>query len=128
MFVWVVGVLGVNFVLVGLLLVLLVGGVLVLWVLIELEFCIGSNLFGGVGIGFMIVVMWWVSGYLGFVYEYLEIFDLVYFVINIGCMELLIFIVLMVYMLDWFILFSDTFKVLMFGVVSVVGVVVGVFV
>lgn len=126
--VWVASAWGVKPAFAGLLLALLVGGALVLWALAESEFRTGSHLFGGVGIGLMIVAMWWVSGHLGFVYEHPETLDSVYLATNTGRMESLTFTAPMAYTLDWLILFSDTSKVLTLGVVSVVGVVVGAFV
>lgn len=46
-------------------------------------------------------------------------------VINSGCMEVLSFVVLVLYMLEWLMFFSDMLKVLMVGIVSVLGVIVG---
>lgn len=50
-----------------LVLVLVMGGVLLLWVLFVCDFCMGDNLFGGIGVGLIIVGMWYVLGYFGYV-------------------------------------------------------------
>jgi hypothetical protein len=105
---------------------LLVGGALVVWALLGSDFR-GSfnNLLGGLGIGLVVVAMWWISGHLGFVPEHPETLDAVYLASNSGRMESLTFTAPMAYTLDWVIFFSDTSKLLTFGVVTVVGVVVG---
>jgi uncharacterized membrane protein YedE/YeeE len=118
--------LGLDPALTGLAVALLVGGALVVWALVGSDFR-GSfnNVLGGLGIGLVIVAMWWVSGHLGFVPEHPETLDAVYLASNSGRMESLTFTAPMAYALDWVIFFSDTSKLLTFGVVTVVGVVVG---
>ncbi len=118
--------LGLDPALTGLAVALLVGGALVVWALVGSDFR-GSfnNMLGGLGIGLVIVAMWWVSGHLGFVPEHPETLDAVYLASNSGRMESLTFTAPMAYTLDWVIFFSDASKLLTFGVVTVVGVVVG---
>ncbi len=125
---WIASGLGLDPALTGLLLALLVGGALVLWALLGTDFRNANNLLGGLGIGLAVVAMWWVSGHLGFVPEHPETLDAVYLASNSGRMESLTFTAPMAYALDWLIFFSDTSKLLTFGVVTVVGVVVGSFV
>jgi len=125
---WVSAGLGTNAGVAGLLMALLVGGALIAWALAGRDFRSGNNLLGGIGLGLVIVAMWWVSGHLGFVAEHPETLESVYLASNTGRMESLTFTAPMAYTLDWLIFYSDTSKVLTFGVVTVVGVVVGAFV
>ena len=88
----------------------------------------GENLLAGVGSGLLIVIMWWVSGSLGFVAEHPETLEEVYLTTNSGRMESLSFVAPVAYLLDWLMFFSDTSKVLSLGIVSVLGVIAGSFV
>lgn len=123
---WLASGLGLDPALTGLAVALLVGGALVVWALVGSDFR-GSfnNVLGGLGIGLVVVAMWWVSGHLGFVPEHPETLEAVYLASNSGRMESLTFTAPMAYVLDWLIFFSDTSKLLTFGVVTVMGVVVG---
>ncbi len=112
----------------GLLFALVVGGALVVWALLGRDFRTSNNLLAGVGLGLVVTAMWWVSGRLGFVAEHPETLDAVFLGSNTGRMDALTFTAPMAYSLDWLIFFSDTSKVLTFGVVTVVGMVVGAFV
>lgn len=122
---WIASGFGSNPALTGLVMAVLVGGGLVVWALMGPEFRSINNVVGGLGIGLVIVLMWWVSGRLGFVPEHPETLDAVYLGSNTGRMESLTFTAPMAYTLDWLIFFSDKSKVLTFGVVTVAGVVVG---
>lgn len=124
---WVSAGLGMDAGAAGLLVALLVGGALIAWALAERDFRSGNNLLAGLGVGAVIIAMWWVSGYLGFVAEHPETLESVYLASNTGRMESLTYTAPMAYTLDWLIFYSDTSKVLTFGVVTVVGVVVGAF-
>ena len=125
---WLSGALGWDPALAGLVLALVVGCALLVWALLSADFRSFNNVLGGLGIGLVIVAMWWVSGHLGFVSEHPETLDAVYLGSNSGRMESLTFTAPMAYALDWLIFFSDTSKLLTFGVVTVAGVVVGAFV
>lgn len=107
---------------------LLIGGGLVAWALASEDFRNANNLLGGIGLGLVIVAMWWVSGHLGYVAEHPETLETAYLAANTGHMESLTFTAPMAYTLDWLILFSDASNVLTLGVVTVAGVVVGSFV
>lgn len=109
----------------GLLAAVLIGGALVIWAVASADFRNANSLLGGVGLGLVVALMWWVSGHLGFVAEHPETLDAVYLATNSGRMESLTFTAPMAYSLDWMIHFSDTSKALTLGVVSVAGVVVG---
>ncbi|MCW5652349.1 YeeE/YedE family protein [Hydrogenophaga sp.] len=122
---WLSSGLGLDPALAGLLAALVLGGALLVWALLGPEFRSFNNLLAGLGIGLVIVAMWWVSGHMGFVAEHPETLDAVYLGSNSGRMESLTFTAPMAYALDWVIFFSDTSKLLTFGVVTVAGVVVG---
>lgn len=101
------------------------GLALIGWALASRDFRTGNNLLAGAGIGLCIVAMWWVSGRLGFVAEHPETLEAVYLGSTTGRMESLSFSAPMATTLDWLMFYSDRAKVLTFGVVTVVGVVVG---
>lgn len=122
---WLAGAMGLEPGLTGLLFALLAGGALVIWALLGRDFRSGNNLLAGIGLGLVVIAMWWVSGRLGFVAEHPETLEAVYLGSNTGRMEALTFTAPMAYTLDWIIFFSDTSKVLTFGIVTVVGMVVG---
>jgi hypothetical protein len=80
------------------------------------------------GLGAVIVGVWWVTGRLGHLAEHPATLEEVWLATNTQRMESLTFTAPMAYTLDWIILFSDTSKVLTTGVVTVAGVVAGSFV
>jgi len=104
---------------------LLIGGGLIVWALIGREFCRFDNLLGGLGVGAIIVAMWWVSGHLGFVAEHPETLGEVFLATNSGRSESMSFVAPIAYTLDWLMFFSDKSKVLTVGIVSVAGVIAG---
>jgi uncharacterized protein len=122
---WVAAALGVKAVVASFWLALLIGGGLVVWALAGREFRQANNLLAGLGIGAVVTAMWWVSGRLGYVAEHPETLQDVFLTTYSGRMESMTFTAPMAYTLDWFMFFSDTSKVLTFGVVSVFGVVGG---
>ncbi len=104
---------------------LLIGGALIVWALVGSEFCRFDNLLGGLGIGAVIVAMWWLSGHLGFVAEHPETLEEVFLATNSGRAEALSFVAPIAYTLDWLMFFSDKSKTLTIGIVSVIGVIAG---
>lgn len=101
------------------------GGVLIAWVLARPEGRGADVLLGGLGIGAVIVGMWWVSGRLGFVPEHPATLEPTFLATNSRRMESLSFVAPVAYTMDWLIFFSDTSRVLTLGIVAVFGVVVG---
>ena len=117
--------LGVVPALMTLILGLLIGGTLIVWALVGREFLRFDNLLAGLGVGGVIVAMWWISGHVGFVAEHPETLDEVFLATNSGRSEALSFVAPISYTLDWLMFFSDKTKVLTIGIVSVLGVIAG---
>ena len=104
---------------------LLLGLGLLVWALTGSDFLNTNNLMAGIGIGFIITAMWWVSGHMGFVAEHPETLEAVFLGTNSGRAESLSFVAPVAYTLDWLIFFSDKSKVITIGIISVVGMVTG---
>lgn len=117
--------LSLNPVFVTLVLGVLIGGGLIVWALMGPEFCRADNLLSGLGIGAIIVAMWWVSGHLGYLAEHPETLSETFLTTNSGRAEALSFVAPVAYTLDWLMFFSDKSKVLTMGIISVVGVILG---
>jgi uncharacterized membrane protein YedE/YeeE len=103
----------------------ILGVVLLLWVLRHKDFWSRDSLLAGLGVGGLVVAMWWVSGHLGFVPEHPETLDAVYLATNSGRIEALNFVAPVAYTLDWLMFYSDSSKVLSVGVAAVAGVLAG---
>ena len=85
----------------------------------------GEVLLAALGIGGVIVGVWWVSGRLGHVSEHPVTLEDVFLATNSQRMESLSFVAPVAYTVDWLILFSDKSKVLTLGIVTTLGVVLG---
>jgi hypothetical protein len=111
------------------LLALLLGGgiglALLGWAMARPEGRSGEALLAGLGIGAVIVGMWWVSGRLGFVPEHPQTLEPSFLATNSRRMESLSFVAPVAYTMDWLILFSDTSRVLTVAIVTTLGVVLG---
>lgn len=95
------------------------------WVLARPEGRSRETLFGGIGIGAVVVGMWWVSGRLGFVPEDPQTLEPVFLATNSRRMEAFSMAAPLGFTLDWILFFSDRSKALTIGIVSVVGVTLG---
>ena len=102
-----------------------IGGALIAWSLARREARSAEVLLGGLGIGAVIVGMWWVSGRLGHVAEDPNTLQEAFVATNSQRMESLSFVAPVAYTIDWLLFFSDKSKVLTIGIVSTAGVVVG---
>jgi uncharacterized membrane protein YedE/YeeE len=109
----------------ALLLGLGLGSALIVWALRGDQFLRAENLWAGIGVGAIVVAMWWVSGHLGRVAEHPETLEQVFLATNSGRAEALSFVAPISYALDWLMFFSDRTKVLTLGIVSVFGVIAG---
>jgi len=101
------------------------GLLLLAWGLFRPEGRSAEVLLAGLGIGAVIVGVWWVSGRLGFVAEHPVTLEASFLGTNSRRMESLSFVAPVAYTMDWLILFSDTSRVLTLGIVGVLGVVLG---
>jgi uncharacterized membrane protein YedE/YeeE len=102
-----------------------IGGALIVWSVARREGRSADVLLGGLGIGAVIVALWWVSGRLGHVDEDPNTLQEAFVATNSQRMESLSFVAPVAYTLDWLLFFSDKSKVLTIGIVSVLGVVFG---
>jgi uncharacterized membrane protein YedE/YeeE len=109
----------------AILLGLLIGGGLIAWTVSREEGRSGNNLLAGLGVGAVIVGVWWVTGRLGYVAEDPNTLQEAFVATNSQRMESLSFVAPVAYSLDWLMFFSDKSKLLTVGIVSVAGVVVG---
>jgi uncharacterized membrane protein YedE/YeeE len=104
---------------------LLVGVPLVAWALAGRGFATADNLLAGLGVGGVIVAMWWLSGSFGHVAEHPATLEPAYLATRSGRMEAVTFTGPLAHAIDWLIFFSDRSQRLSLGVASVAGVVVG---
>ena len=102
-----------------------VGLLMVGWALARPEGRSSGSLLGGLGVGAVIVGVWWVSGRLGHLMEHPVTLEEVFLATNSQRMESLSFVAPVAYTLDWLILFSDKSKLLTVGIVSCAGVALG---
>ena len=99
-----------------------------LWVLKETAFRQASNLWGGLGVGALVVAMWWVSGVLGFVPEHPQTLEPVFLGTASGRMESMSFTAPVAMWWDAFMYFSDGSKRLTTGMLLALGILLGTFV
>lgn len=98
---------------------------LLAWVLARPEGRRGEVWLGGVGVGAIIVLLWWVSGRLGHLAEDPNTLEEVFLATNSRRMEAMSMVAPVGFALDWLLFFSDKSKVLTIGIVSVAGVIAG---
>ncbi len=98
---------------------------LLVWVLRGPDFLRAGNLLAGVGVGAVLLVMWWISGVLGLVPEHPETLERVYLGTASGRMEGLSFTGPVAQWLDAFLYQADGARRITLGMVLVPGVVLG---
>ena len=103
----------------------LLGGALVVWALARRQGRSADVLLGGIGIGALVVGLWWVSGVLGHVAEHPQTLEEAFLATPSQRMESFSFVAPLAYVLDGLVFFSDASKRLTQGMVAVVGVVLG---
>lgn len=103
----------------------LVGLPLLAWVMRGRDFVQTNNLLAGLGIGAILLVLWWVSGVTGFVPEHPETLEPVFVATSSSRMEGLSFTGPVAQWLDAFMYQADGRKRITLGMVLVPGVVLG---
>jgi uncharacterized protein len=103
----------------------LIGGALLLWALARREGRRADVLAGGLGVGALVVALWWVSGVLGHVAEHPQTLEEAFLATNSQRMESFSFVAPLAYVLDGLVFYSDASKRLTQGMVLVLGVVLG---
>jgi uncharacterized membrane protein YedE/YeeE len=99
--------------------------VLVVFALRERTFRTFDNLLAGVGIGAVIVGVWFVSGSIGHLAEHPQTLEETFVRTNSRQMESLSFVAPMAWALDYLMFTSDVSKELTIGIVAVAGVLLG---
>ena len=103
----------------------LIGGALVAWALYRREGRSADVLLGGIGIGALVVGLWWVSGVLGHLVEHPQTLEPAFLATSANRMESFSFVAPLAQVLDGLVFFSDASKRLSQGMVIVPGVVLG---
>ena len=98
---------------------------LVAFALARSEFRNASNLMGGIVIGLVIVAGWYLSGHLGYLAEDPNSLEEKFFATNSGRMESMSFVAPAAYLLELLLLWSDTSRIMTFGIASALGVMAG---
>ena len=104
------------------------GGALILFAFIKKDFWNVANLSAGLGVGLAIVLIWYVSGVLGYVAEDPNTLEEVFVATNSGRMESLTYVAPYAYTIDWLMMYSDASKKLTLAIASVLGLLSGSFV
>ena len=105
---------------------LLVGGSLLAFVYASKE--VRANFdytLGGVVIGLLVVAGWYVSGAIGHVAEDPKTLEEVFVATNSGRMESFSFVAPMAFVLEYLMLWTDTSRIVTFGIASAAGVIAG---
>jgi hypothetical protein len=101
------------------------GGALLLWALSSREAWRPVNLAAGLGVGLLVLAMWWTTGRLAHVAEHPQTLEEVWLATNSTRAEGLSFVAATGYALDWLLFYSDASKRLTVGIVLVAGVLCG---
>lgn len=100
-------------------------GGLAWFVLRDRSFWSFDNLLAGLGIGGIIVAVWFVSGYIGYVEEHPQTLEQTFLRTNSRQMESLSFVAPVAWTLDYLMFASDANKELTIGIVAVLGMLLG---
>ena len=104
-----------------------IGGGLTAACLLKRDFWTLDNLLGGLGTGLAVVAAWYVSGHLGYLAEHPETLEEAFLTTNSGRMEALSFVAPQAYTLELLMLWSDSSRVMSFGIATALGVIAGSF-
>ena len=101
------------------------GGGLALWSLASREAWRGDVLLGGLVVGATVIAGWYVSGHIGYIAEHPETLEEAFIATNSGRAESLTFVGPYAYILELLQMWSDTSRVVTFGIASALGVIAG---
>ena len=97
------------------------------FVFMKREFLSVDNVLGGVVTGLVIVGGWYLSGHLGYLPEDPNTLEAKFYATNTGRMESLSFVAPQAYLLELLMFWSDTSRVVSFGIAAALGTLVGSF-
>ena len=103
----------------------IIGLGLLVFAFMSREFRTFDNLLGGVVVGLVIVAGWYLSGGLGYLTEDPSTLEEKFFATNSGRMESMSFVAPLAYFLELLLLWSDTSRVMTFGIACALGVAAG---
>jgi uncharacterized membrane protein YedE/YeeE len=106
---------------------LAVAGLLLAFVFIRRSGWSADVLLGGVVTGLMVVGGWYVTGMLGYVAEDPNSLEQAWVATNSGRMESLSFVAPQAFLLEWLMLWTDTSRIITFGIAIALGMVAGSF-
>ena len=101
------------------------GGALLLWAVAKREARRAELWLGGTVIGASIIAGWYVSGHIGYVAEHPETLEAAFIGTNSGRAESLSFVAPAAFTLELLMLWSDSSRIVTFGIASALGVVAG---
>lgn len=100
-------------------------GLLLFWIFKNRQPLAMSVVMSGVGVGAIVVALWWISGVLGFVPEHPATLEPVWLATASGRMESMSLIAPVAYWWDAFMYFSDGSKRVTLGMTTVLGLLIG---
>ena len=106
---------------------LAVAGALLVFVFMKREFLSFDNLLGGAVTGLVIIGGWYLSGHLGYLPEDPNTLEAKFYATNSGRMESLSFVAPQAYLLELLMFWSDTSRVVTFGIATALDTILGSF-
>lgn len=103
----------------------MVSGLLFVWIFKDRSTASWSSIYSGALVGALVVVLWWVSGVMGFVPEHPETLEPVFLATASGRMESMSLTAPVAYWWDALMYFSDGTKKLTLGMVTALGLMLG---
>ena len=104
-----------------------IAGALLVFVFKEREFLSVDNVLGGAITGLVIIGGWYLSGHLGYLPDDPNTLEEKFYATNTGRMESLSFVAPQAYLLELLMFWSDTSRVVSFGIAAALGTIVGSF-
>ena len=103
-------------------------GLLLLWIFKNSQSVSKSAYLSGAGVGVVVLVLWWISGVMGFVPEHPETLEAMFLTTASARMESMSLTAPVAYWLDAFMYFSDGSKRITLGMATALGLLMGAFV